>query len=208
MLQRLKTLVSPEASPSSSRPASPPPATGAVDEVRPAQLVAPMPSSGIMGQLQGQLPLCAACDACDDDEEDGSDDGPHSELPRGFDMDLEGDMLGDIISERASPSRSSWTLELIDPCPRAEPMTRLAILSTGKTNWTKDIIDDTSSLAFHLSQVSHVKRAAVESCSQSPSDEQTPIIGVYDTSKESKLAVLASSISIDSSDEGFTTARQ
>lgn len=259
MLARLNSFVStPKDSP-------PPPSADTVDSIEdPLASVAsslasalptvgrpPLPIPSQLEDLKSQLPIaCSSCDSCEDDEEEGE----FPELPSKFDMDLETEMLGDIISEfsrtfsvrvelpgrgfcrssslvgrveerkegkersstssshdRYQPSFFSLSLDLLDANFHfffllTEPMNRLTIIATSKTDWQHEIAETPASLAFHLSQVE--KRKAVRPTPSGTSVEPPiEIPGLYDTQEMSKLAVLASSIEVDE-EEGKTCARE
>ncbi|GAA5923606.1 sucrase/ferredoxin-like domain-containing protein [Sporobolomyces koalae] len=90
----------------------------------------PSPSDSILSQLEARavpieklLDACKACtDNCDEDEDD-HDDEPES-YPRGFDVDLDSDMLGSF-----------------------KGFARQVVISTGKADWEREVTDETDSLA-------------------------------------------------------------
>ena len=76
----------------------------------------PLPIPSQLEDLKSQLPIaCSSCESCEDEEEDGE----FPELPKKFDMNLDSDMVGDIISEF-----SSLVFDLIDPSCEEEEVLR------------------------------------------------------------------------------------
>lgn len=206
MLGRLKSFVS---IPSPSAPSTPgtetPPLAG--------QFTAPLPKPQHLQDLQEQVP-CADCADCETDEEVTLEEEHYQSFPKKFDMDQDSEMLGScstfllpfgslLVGRTAAPSyhhAGHFALPSLTRPPKyfallqTEPMHRLALISTNKTDWPHDIASDSQSLAFHLGSV-HQKKAAPFT---KPKGKEIP--GVYDSDETGKLTVLASSVEMDQHD--------
>lgn len=110
-----------------------------------------------------------------------------------------------------------------------EPMNRLAVISTSRTNWPKEISEEPETLACHLAEVIASHKApkpsvAVKednsvgpatnslgglSLNDEAGEEGNKIPGIYETNEESKIAVLASSVEVgNEAEEGTTSVRK
>lgn len=90
-----------------------------------------------------------------------------------------------------------------------EPMHRLAIISTSKTDWPHDPSSDSSSLAYHLSSIHQrkvIRASAAKEIKEGPK-KPVEIPGVYETSETSKLTVLASSLEVEE-ESGRSSSRE
>ncbi|CDZ96189.1 Thioredoxin-like fold [Phaffia rhodozyma] len=162
MLNRLKSFVSSSADRA--------PATGPT-----------LPAEKWVNELKAQVPVSLPdeCDGCDTGFGEGVDgqairvggqEGEEEEgdgFPAKFGVDYDSEMLGST-----------------------KPMHRLALISSSKSDWPRDISSDQDSLAFYLESVTRTRPPP----SSSPSPAVTEIPGVYQTSESGKLSVLASSV--------------
>ncbi|EUC67412.1 sucrase/ferredoxin domain protein [Rhizoctonia solani AG-3 Rhs1AP] len=100
-----------------------------------------------------------ACRACADPCDLG-----HEEWPNRFDVDLSSDMLGSV-----------------------KPYARQVVISTGKSDWAREVTEESNSLAEHLSHV-HGKLVASSTARTSKSGDAPA--GVFTASNSTRLSVL------------------
>ncbi|PRQ77216.1 hypothetical protein AAT19DRAFT_12634 [Rhodotorula toruloides] len=82
----------------------------------PAALVDALRTAGV--PLESLADACRACDACDDER-----DLEDLAYPKGFDVDLDSQMLGEL-----------------------KPLGRQILVSSGKSDWIREVTDDTDSI--------------------------------------------------------------
>ncbi|KAG2013927.1 hypothetical protein CC2G_010789 [Coprinopsis cinerea AmutBmut pab1-1] len=114
------------------------------------------------------VPVSSAdCRSCSDP----CDLGHHDAYPRRFDIDMDTQMLGTV-----------------------KPYHRQIVISTGKSDWERDITDNRSSLAAHFSDVSH--RANVPKPSPGAKGRtngkggRVAVNGLFNTSDSARISVL------------------
>ncbi|KAJ7185744.1 Sucrase/ferredoxin-like-domain-containing protein [Mycena filopes] len=100
-----------------------------------------------------------ACRTCSDPCEDG-----HGEYPSRFTVDMETQMLGSV-----------------------RPFRRQVLISTGATDWAREITSTSGSLAAHVSSAHH-KIAVAPSAAHS--DSVPPIHGIFRASESGGLSIL------------------
>ncbi|ELU45943.1 sucrase/ferredoxin-like domain-containing protein [Rhizoctonia solani AG-1 IA] len=88
----------------------------------------------------------------------------HEEWPNRFDVDLSSDMLGSV-----------------------KPYGRQVVISTGKSDWVREVTEESNSLAEHLNNV-HGK--LVSSSTARPSKSEGAPAGVFTASDSTRLSVL------------------
>ncbi|KAF8901720.1 Sucrase/ferredoxin-like-domain-containing protein [Gymnopilus junonius] len=134
----------------------------------------------VFGRQEDQDPLCktlrasdvpvttADCRACADPCDLG-----HEAYPRRFDIDMDTQMLGSV-----------------------KPYHRQIVISTGKSDWTKDITDDKQSLAAAFVEVTSNTGPSLPATSVSPkptsppSKGVRPVTGLFSTSDSTRTSVL------------------
>jgi hypothetical protein len=94
----------------------------------------------------------------------------HEAYPRRFDIDMDTQMLGSI-----------------------KPYHRQIVISTGKSDWTRDITDDKSSLAAAMADVAshpHTHHTPSSPKPASSSKGVKPVTGLFNTSDSKRTSVL------------------
>ncbi|KAJ7689438.1 Sucrase/ferredoxin-like-domain-containing protein [Mycena rosella] len=123
------------------------------------------------------VPVSAAdCRTCSDPCEDG-----HADYPPRFTVDMETQMLGSV-----------------------RPFRRQILISTGKTDWDREITRTSGSLAAHISRT-HNKSAAHAVPSHSNGHSLPRITGVFNASDSSELSILNASLKSICEDDDLET---
>ncbi|KAJ7778146.1 Sucrase/ferredoxin-like-domain-containing protein [Mycena metata] len=113
-----------------------------------------------------------ACRTCSDPCEDG-----HGEYPSRFTVDMETQMLGSV-----------------------RPFNRQVLISTGTTDWAREITSTSGSLAAHVSGAYH--KTAVPSSARS---DVPTVPGIFNASESSGISILNGSHASVSDDHGLET---
>jgi hypothetical protein len=124
------------------------------------------------------LDSCRACpNPCDDDAEDYH----HEEWPR-MEIDTSSDMLGSVKPYYRQVS--NWP-GLFGSCRRLKYCPQV-VISTGRSDWPREVTDVTDTLANHLSQcLSSHKVVAKDPNAISP-----PVQGLFNPNGSSRLGIL------------------